>query len=80
MEMEKMASTKFEKNSFYWRLFAEYYALCQGYWQLEDTDEWWEEVTDKCEEFSAKYENCAFAIGLMGALIRKLEDDKRREA
>lgn len=75
-----MASTKFEKNSFYWRLFADYYTLCQSYWQLEDTDEWWEEVVDKCMVFSTKYENDAFAIGLADALIRKLEEDKKRRA
>lgn len=73
-----MASTKFEKNSFYWRLFAEYYTLCQTYWQLENTDEWWEEVIDKCKEFFKKYENDAFARGLADALIRKLEEDKKR--
>lgn len=74
----QMASTKFEKNSFYWRLFAEYYTLCQAYWQLEDTDEWWEEVIGKCKEFTTKYENDAFARGLADALIRKLEEDKKR--
>lgn len=73
-----MASTKFEKGSFYWRMFMDFYKLCQDYWILEDTDEWWKEVTDKCDEFSAKYENNAFARGLLGALIRKLEDEKRR--
>lgn len=73
-----MASTKFEKNSFYWRLFAEYYTLCQDYWQLEDTDKWWEEVIDKCKEFSMKYDNDPFARGLADALIRKLEEDKKR--
>lgn len=73
-----MASAKFEKNSFYWRLFAEYYTLCQAYWHLEDTDEWWEEVIGKCKEFSAKYENDTFARGLADALVRKLEDDKKR--
>lgn len=73
-----MASTKFEKNSFYWRLFADYYTLCQACWQLEDADEWWEEAIGKCKEFSAKYENDAFARGLVDALIRKLEEDKKR--
>lgn len=73
-----MASTKFEKNSFYWRMFMDFYKLCQDHWTLEDTDEWWREVTDKCDEFSAKYEKCTFSRGLAGALIRKLEDDKKR--
>lgn len=74
-----MARVKFEKNSFYWRMFAEYYILCQDYWELEDTDEWWEEVIDKCNQFSRKYENCVFARGLVDALIRKLEEDKKRQ-
>lgn len=69
---------KFEKNSFNWRMFAEYYILCQDYWELEDTNDWWEEVIDKCKEFSAKYENDTFARGLVDALIRKLEEEKRR--
>lgn len=73
-----MARVKFEKNSFYWRLFAEYYILCRDYWELEDTGEWWEEVIDKCNQFSAKYEKCIFARGLADALIRKLEEEKNR--
>lgn len=73
-----MASTKFEKGSFYWRMFMDFYKLCQDYWVLEDTDEWWQEVIDKCDQFSEKYEKCAFARGLVDALIRKSEDEKRR--
>ena len=73
-----MASTKFEKGSFYWRMFLDFYKLCQECWTLEDTDEWWNEVIDKCKEFSMKYENDDFARGLADALIRKLESDKKK--
>lgn len=72
-----MARVEFEKNSFYWRLFAEYYILCQDYWELEDTDEWWEEVNQKCEQFSFRYGNSAFARGLSMTLIRHLEEMKK---
>lgn len=72
-----MANTKFEKGSFYWRLFMDFYKLCQDYWIVEDTDEWWTEVTDKCDQFSVKYENCVFARGLGSVLVRKLEEDKK---
>lgn len=34
---------------------------------MEDTDEWWEEVIDKCKEFTVEYENDAFARGLADA-------------
>lgn len=55
----------------------DFYKFCQDYWVLEDTDEWWEEVTDKCDEFSEKYEKCIFGRGLADTLIRKLEEEKK---
>lgn len=72
-----MAKVRFEKGSFYWRVFAEYYILCQDYWELKDTDEWWEELNGRCEEFIAKYDNSMFARDLCSVLVRRLENMKK---
>ena len=34
-----MARVRFEKGSMAWNMFAEFYVLCQDYWEPEDTDQ-----------------------------------------
>ena len=55
----------------------EFWNLCQDYWELEDTDEFWEEVVGKCNDFIEKYGGSLFARGLCGALIGHLEETKK---
>lgn len=61
-----MASVRFEKGSEEWTMFTEYWSLCQSVWQTEDSDEYWQEVYDKCKAFGEKYK------GVCGEFAQKL--------
>ena len=52
-----MASVKFSKGSEEWQMFIDYWNLCQKHWQVESTDEYWENLIDDCNEFCEKYKD-----------------------
>lgn len=56
-----MASVKFRKGSEEWQMFIDYWNLCQKHWQVENTDEYWENLIDDCNEFCEKYKDYKFA-------------------
>ena len=64
---------KFAKGSSEWMMFMDYWALCQKYWEPEDSDEWWEEVIREIDVFIKKYGATAFVRGLCMALVKELE-------
>ena len=68
-----MAEVKFIKGSEEWQMFMDYWALCQKYWEPEETDEWWEEALGKIDELSKKYGSTVFIRGLCMALVNELE-------
>ena len=68
-----MAEVKFVKASVEWQMFMDYWALCQKYWEPEETDEWWEEALGKIDELSKKYGSTVFIRGLCMALVNELE-------
>lgn len=68
-----MAEVKFAKGSEEWQMFMDYWALCQKYWEPEETDEWWEEALGKIDELSKKYGSTVFIRGLCMALVNELE-------
>ena len=68
-----MAEVKFAKGSEEWQMFMDYWALCQQYWEPEDSDEWWEEVIREIDVFIKKYGATAFVRGLCMALVKELE-------
>ena len=68
-----MAEVKFSKGSEEWQMFMDYWALCQKYWEPEETDEWWEEALGKIDELSKKYGSTVFIRGLCMALVNELE-------
>lgn len=61
-----MASVRFEKSSEEWMMFTEYLSLCQSVWQIENTDEYWQEAYNRCKAFGEKYKGLfgQFAQGL----------------
>lgn len=73
-----MAKVKIEKGSMVWRMFSDFYLLCQNYWEPEKTDDWWREVTDKANRFAEKYKDVFLGRFLAMALILYLEDKERR--
>lgn len=68
-----MAEVKFAKGSEEWQMFMDYWALCQKYWEPEESDEWWEEALGKIDELSKKYGSTVFIRGLCMALVNELE-------
>ena len=68
-----MAEVKFSKGSEEWQMFMDYWALCQKYWEPEESDEWWEEALEKIDELSKKYGSTVFIRGLCMALVNELE-------
>lgn len=68
-----MAEVKFAKGSEEWQMFMDYWALCQKYWEPEDSDEWWEETLHEIDVFAKKYGSTVFVRGLCMALVNELE-------
>ena len=66
---------KIEKNSKEWNMFSDYWKLLQEVWGIEESEEYWQGVRDKVEEFSAKYGT--FGISLSVALLDELERRSR---
>ena len=46
---------KFNKDSWQWKFFQEYWKFVQKYYIPEATDEWWEDVIAKADELYKKY-------------------------
>lgn len=60
-------------------MFADFYRLCEKYWDVEDNDEYWRKVTNDVESFSKKYaSDDKFASKISLALLERLEFEERR--
>ena len=68
-----MAEVKFTKGSEEWQMFMDYWALCQKYWEPEESDEWQEEALHEIDVFSKKYGSTVFVRGICMALVNELE-------
>ena len=72
-----MAEVKFSKGSEEWQMFMDYWALCQKFWEPEESDEWGDEVLCKVDEFSKKYGETVFVRGLCMSFINELEEKRK---
>lgn len=71
---------KFEKGSPEWRMFAEYYQLCKKYWNVLNTDEYWEKYVQESNDLYKKYASSApFVRKLIQSLTRELEEMMRND-
>lgn len=59
---------KFQKGSEMYFMFQDFWNLAQEYWNVEDTDEYWDTMVQKFDEFIAKYRTY-FSVKLMEAFI-----------
>lgn len=73
-----MAATKFAKGSEEWQMFNDYWRLCQEIWIVEDSDEYWEDVVYKANQFYKKY-NTEFSKELALALTEELERKQKQQ-
>lgn len=73
-----MASKKFNKGSEEWMMFMDFWNLCQKYWIVEDTDEYWEGVIRSANDFQKKYNHILLSRRLALAFVDALEDVFRK--
>lgn len=69
-----MASKKFSKGSEEWMMFMDFWNLCQKYWIVEDTDEYWESVIRSANDFQKKYNHILLSRRLALAFVDSMED------
>ena len=69
-----MASKKFNKGSEEWMMFTDFWNLCQKYWIVEDTDEYWESVIRSANDFQEKYNHISLSRRLALAFVDSMED------
>lgn len=72
-----MASEKFEKGSEEWMMFLDFWNLCQKYWIVENTDEYWDSLVNSAREFYEKYKNIHLSENLAIALLNS-QDEKSK--
>lgn len=62
-----MASKKLQSGTEEWMMFVDFWQMCQEFWIAEDTDEYWEALIKKSNEFAEKYKDI-----ILGDLPTKL--------
>ena len=72
-----MASKKFERGSEEWMMFTDFWNLCQKYWIVENTDEYWDSLVNNAREFYEKYKNIHLSENLAIALLNS-QDEKSK--
>lgn len=72
-----MASEKFERGSEEWMMFTDFWNLCQKYWLVENTDEYWDSLVNSAREFYEKYKNIHLSENLAIALLNS-QDEKSK--
>lgn len=68
---------KIEKGTEEFVMFSDFYKLIQDYYAAEPSDEFFEEVKNKVDEFHKKYENIPLSKHLAIALLDNLAEQKR---
>lgn len=69
-----MASVRFEKGSEEWLMFQDYWKLCQKYWGVENSDQYWDELIKESNEFLKKYEIIPLARIISNAFLDTQEE------
>lgn len=54
--IEKMTE-KFNKNTLEYKMFLDFWNLCQRYWIVENNDKYWNELIRDIDKFYEKYKN-----------------------
>ena len=68
-----MAQAKFQKGSDEWLMFTEFWQLCQNYWNIEDNDKYWWEMSKEADKFFAKYKHIPLAKEIALAFLKAQE-------
>ena len=69
-----------ERGTEEFELFGDYFKICKKYWQVESTDEYWENLIDDCNEFCEKYKDYKLAreiaFGFCNAQEKNLKESR----
>lgn len=70
-----MASKRFGKGSPEWKMFSDYWLLCQKYWEVEDNENYFQKAMQEVKEFRKKYEktNPIFSMEITLAFINTID-------
>lgn len=76
-----MASKKLPRGTPEFEMFGEFYNLVQEFYEVEDTDEYWEGFISKADQMIKKYKNVPLCRRLIDAFEQYLEHNlkERRE-
>lgn len=75
-----MASKRFEKDSMEFKWFGQFWTLVQNYWNVEDKDEYWEDVIEKMNLLGDAYKDGdkklhRFSVKMSSAFLSFLEEE-----
>lgn len=73
-----MASVKFGKGTEEWLMFMDFWNLCQKHWQVEETDEYWDNIIADASEFSEKYKSIPLAIKISVAFLESQNQKSKK--
>jgi hypothetical protein len=62
-----------ERGTEEFELFGDYFKICKKHWQVESTDEYWENLIDDCNEFCEKYKDYKLAREIARAFCNAQE-------
>lgn len=69
---------RFEKTSDEWKMFTEFWALCQEVWEVENDTAYWEDAVNKVNAFGNKWgEKISLGRHMAVALMNYLEDKEK---
>ena len=75
-----MAAVKFSKGSEEWMMFTDFWQLCQKHWEVELTDEYWEQLIRKdATDFEIKYKSIPLARNMIKAFLDTQEEEYRKK-
>ena len=75
-----MTDVALEKGTEEFMMFGEYFNLCKKYWNITDTDEYWESIIADATSFSEKYKSIPLAVKISVAFLesQNIKSQSRR--
>lgn len=75
-----MSVVKFSKGSEEWMMFTDFWQLCQKHWEVELTDEYWEQLIRKdATDFEIKYKSIPLARNMIKAFLDTQEEEYNKK-
>ena len=75
--MQTLASQKFTNGSVEWFMFTTFWKLCQQFWIVENSDDYWQSLIDECNKFYNTFKDVGLSQQLTMALIEYLESKNK---